>query len=134
MSQVYEPVQVGVMGGGRCGLGICNPSLTHTHDTGSQVLPASMVDHGWFQNPQQSAPTTHKQQSPTMTQNGSVCKKTEIELDATKGNWTIGCGCLILEFIQFTVEPLQKYSKTVQRPVFKLYIICTPYTIKATTT
>ena len=24
----YDPVQVGIMGGGGCGLGICNPSLT----------------------------------------------------------------------------------------------------------
>ncbi|KIK00419.1 hypothetical protein K443DRAFT_100416 [Laccaria amethystina LaAM-08-1] len=39
MSRVCEPVWVGVTGGGGCGLGICNPSLTRTRDTGSRVLP-----------------------------------------------------------------------------------------------
>jgi hypothetical protein len=39
MSRVCEPVRVGVTGGGGCGLGICNPSLTRTRDTGSRVLP-----------------------------------------------------------------------------------------------
>ena len=34
-----------IAGGGRCGcvLGICNPSLTHTRDMGSWVLPVSLV-------------------------------------------------------------------------------------------
>ena len=35
--------RVGIMGGGRCGLGICNPSLTRTRDMGSQVLPVSLM-------------------------------------------------------------------------------------------
>ena len=46
MSQVYEPVRVGATGGSGCGcrLGICNPSPTHSRDTGSQVLPVSVIE------------------------------------------------------------------------------------------
>ena len=45
MSQVYEPVWAGITGGGGCGYGlhICNPSLTRTHDMGSQVLLVSVI-------------------------------------------------------------------------------------------
>ena len=46
MSRVYEPVRVGATGGGGCGcgLGICNPSPTCTRDTGSRVLPVSVIE------------------------------------------------------------------------------------------
>ena len=46
MSWVYEPVRVGATGGSGCGcgLGICNPSPTRTRDTGSRVLPVSVIE------------------------------------------------------------------------------------------
>ena len=46
MSRVYEPMWVGATGGGGCGcrLGICNPSPTRTCDTGSRVLPVSVIE------------------------------------------------------------------------------------------
>jgi len=40
-----NPCGLASRGGGRCGcrLDICNPSLTHTRDMGSRVLPVSLV-------------------------------------------------------------------------------------------
>ena len=54
-------MQVGVTGGGRCGcrLGICNPSLTQTRDTGSRVLPVSVIESHTV-----SKPTTNDDHPP----------------------------------------------------------------------
>ena len=49
-------------------------------------------------------------------------KKTETELNATEGNRILSCSCFILELIRLLVTIFCKYLKTIQRPVFKLYI------------
>jgi hypothetical protein len=69
MSQVCEPVRVGVTGGGGCGcgLGICNPSLTRTCDTGSRVLPVSHLVSHVVTKPTKDANEDHPPQHETGT-------------------------------------------------------------------
>jgi hypothetical protein len=67
MSRVCEPVRVGVTGGGGCGLGICNPSLTRTRDTGSRVLPVSHLVSHMVTKPTKDANEDHPPQHETGT-------------------------------------------------------------------
>jgi len=69
MSWVYEPVWVGITGGGGCGLSICNPSLTHTHDTGSWVLLVSVVESHAVSKPMKDC-TNHPQTAHNNTEQG----------------------------------------------------------------
>jgi len=73
MSWVYEPVQVGIMGGSgcRCGLGICNPSLTSTCDMGSWVLPVSVVESHAVTKPMKDC-TNHPQTAHHNTEQGQL--------------------------------------------------------------
>ena len=62
-------------------------------------------------------------------------KMTATELNPTECNWTISCSCLVLGLVGLLVASIQKYLKTVQKPVaigcnqsFIVYIISYKHT------